>query len=304
MTNIVPGAIWQPIDVGNRSARHKGRGAVAHVAVSESPRLVPWGTPATRGADWHFYLPKEATPNGRFYQFIDLDLQCWSTYQANSTMPAWESQGGVTNADGEPWTENQVEAAAIIYAYLMETEGAPNQLMNNSLPSERGLGYHKLGIDPWRVSGGEIWSGARGKICPGQAKINGLPDILSRANELFHGSPSPAPKPPVHPVRPNPGRFAWNLPHGHYYGNINGPAQSHGGYYASERSYVKNIQEWLIYHGCAAGANPDWQKSTWDDGIWGDPTDQAMRVWHDRYYRGQPYPTQCWEDDYARLAVP
>lgn len=302
MAHIVPGAIWQPIDVGQRAARHKGRGAIAHVAVSESPRLAPWGAPATRGADWHFYLPRNPQPQGRFYQFIDLDLQCWSSGAANPTMPAWEAQGGVHDPEGEPWSDNQLESGAIIYAHLMETEGAPARLMANSLPSERGLGWHKLGVRPWVVPGGEVWSSAYGKICPGRKKIEQMQLILDRAVEIRGGSPSPAVKPAA--PAPNPGRFAWNLPSGHYYGNIAGPARSHGGWNAWEKPYVANIQQWLIYHGCAAGANPDYRASTWDDGIWGDPTDRAMEVWHDRYYRGQPYRAQCWSDDYDRLARP
>ncbi|MDT8915792.1 hypothetical protein [Amycolatopsis sp. PS_44_ISF1] len=100
-----------------------------------------------------------------------------------------------------------------------------------------------------------------------------------------------------------PGVFAWNLPTGHYYGNLRGPAASHGGFYGSERDEVRNIQQWLIYHGCVAGVPASaWATSSWADGKWEGPTDTASRVWHDRFYPGQPYPTQVWRDDYGRLA--
>lgn len=103
----------------------------------------------------------------------------------------------------------------------------------------------------------------------------------------------------------NPGKFSWSLPSGHYYGNIAGPNKSHGGYYADERDEVKNIQQWLIYKGCVSNvASSNWATSGWADGKWENPTDTAMRLWHDRFYPGQPYPTQCWSDDYARLATP
>lgn len=116
------------------------------------------------------------------------------------------------------------------------------------------------------------------------------------------GTPPPPPPPP--PVS-NPGRFAWSLPAGHYYGNIAGPTVSHGGYYASERDEVRNIQQWLIFHSCVSGVASDrWAGSGWADGKWENATDVAMRTWHARYYPNQPYPAQCWNDDYNRLARP
>lgn len=194
MSVIVPGALWAPVDVGNRPARRKGRGFIAHVAVSESKKLVP-GPLNSRPADWTFYFPKEPIDGKhRFFQMIDFDLQCWSSAAGNLTCPAGESQGGVVNPEGEPWTENQMESIAIVYAFGMEHEGWPGQLMPDSRPASRGLGWHRLGIDPWRVPGGEVWSSSRGKICPGDAKIAGMATILARARELRHGSPSPNPE--------------------------------------------------------------------------------------------------------------
>lgn len=347
MANIVPGVLWRPIDVGNRAARRKGRGLVCHVAVSNSLNLVP-GPLASRAADWHFYLPKD----GPAIQYIDLDKQCWSTAAANPTMPAFESQGGVVNADGEPWTENQMNWAARIYRHLHDTEGAPYQLMPNSLAGSRGLGYHRLGIDPWRVAGGEVWSSSRGKICPGSAKIAQLGEILRRASggvtpppaggdtyTVVRGDtlwgvsrkfnvtvqnlrdwnglrsdtlsigqvlrvkpaapvPPPAPIPTGGPVLP-----PWNLPAGHYYGNINGPAQSHGGWNQAEKNVVKVIQQRLIFKGCVDGVPASsWASTGWADGVWEGPTDQAMAEFHRRFYPNQPQPTQCWSDDYAVLA--
>lgn len=308
MTVVVPGALWLPVDVGNRAARRKGRGFIAHVAVSESPRLVP-GPLSTRPADWTFYFPKDPTPTGqRFIQQIDFDLQCWSSVAGNATCPAGESQGGVNNPNGEPWTDNQAESIAIVYAFGMEHEGWPDQLMPDSRPGSRGLGWHRLGIDPWRVSGGELWSSSRGKVCPGDAKIAGMPMILARARELFHGSPSPAPAPAPAPApRTAPPRLRWILPRGHYVGDIKGPARSHGGDprydSAAVIALVRNVQQWLTYHGCVPGVT-NW-RSGWADGRFERPySTDAMTRWHQRFYRNQPFPDQCWSDDYDRLSRP
>jgi hypothetical protein len=194
MTNIVPGALWRPIDVGNRARRVKGRGLIGHVAVSGSTLLLP-GPLSTRAADWTFYLPKEPYPTGeRFAQLIDLDLQCWSSGAGNLTCPAFESQGGLgttAQVNAEPWTGNQVESAATILAHLHVTEGTPLQDMGNSLAGSRGFGVHRYGIDPWRVAGGQVWSSSRGKLCPGDAKVRQIPAIVARAQQIVNGDDMP-----------------------------------------------------------------------------------------------------------------
>lgn len=119
--------------------------------------------------------------------------------------------------------------------------------------------------------------------------------------EVNGGVPVPLPPPP--PAVPS--RFAWPLPAGQYFGNLAGPDASHGGYYASEQGYVRNIQQWLIYHGCVPGIpSAAWAHSGWADGRWEDATDGAMRTWHARFYPNQPQPAQCWIDDYDHLARP
>ncbi|MBP2323317.1 hypothetical protein JOF56_003702 [Kibdelosporangium banguiense] len=132
--------------------------------------------------------------------------------------------------------------------------------------------------------------------------IKGAGDIARVAAKVRGGAPAPVPPPAPAPPH-TPGKFAWNLPAGHYYGNIAGPAKSHGGYYSAERDEVRNIQQWLIYHGCVPGVpSSAWASSGWADGKWEGPTDGAMATWHARFYAGQPFPAQCWRDDYDRLA--
>lgn len=304
MTNIVPGALWAPVDVGKRDARRKGRGVVGHIAVSNQTLLKP-GPITTRPSDWHFYLPKSPYLSGqRFAQLIDLDLQSWSNYNANDDLAAWESEGGVGDDINGRWTENQIEAGAIILAYMNETEGVPIADMVNSLPGSRGFGVHRYGIDPYRVSGGEKWSSVYGKACPTDARFPQRFDIIARAHEIRGGSPSPSPALPPKPVETGrPTLPAWNLPAGHYVGDIKGPARSHGGYYANERPLIEAIQRALIFLNCVPGvARTTWATSSWADGRFERPysTDAAVRF-HNAFYPGQPYPDQIWSDDYAKL---
>jgi hypothetical protein len=173
---LFPGAIWRPIPVSpSRPKRGKGRAVILHVAVSEGASLFPIFS--TTGNDSHLYVRKD----GSVEQYIDLELVAYASIAANANTISVETQGGVTNPDGEPWTAAQVATLARIARWAHDTEGVPLSLMPNSLPASKGIGHHRLGIDPWRVAGGEVWSSSRGKLCPGAAKIAQIPQIITAA---------------------------------------------------------------------------------------------------------------------------
>jgi hypothetical protein len=100
-----------------------------------------------------------------------------------------------------PLTDAQVEANAKILAWAHKEHGVPLKLCPNSRPTSRGLAYHRQGIDgnfgsfrfPGRVSGGEVWTEHRGKVCPGDNRIAQVPEILKRAKALA-AEPRPIPK--------------------------------------------------------------------------------------------------------------
>jgi|SRR5919206_1414540 hypothetical protein len=91
----------------------------------------------------------------------------------------------------------------------------------------------------------------------------------------------------------------WPLPRDHYFGLITGPSQSHGGYYESERSHIKAIQRALIRKGYVPGvSNP---ASGWVDGIYEQPTaDAVSRFQHAEMPNTQFY-GQVWWDDWQKL---
>lgn len=57
-------------------------------------------------------------------------------------------------------------------------EGIPARLIPDTKQGRRGIGYHRQGIDgslpDMRIPGGEVWSLARGKICPGDRRVRTL----------------------------------------------------------------------------------------------------------------------------------
>ena len=175
--SIMPGAVWRPISVpGGLSRRTPGRAIILHVAASEAASLFGFFN-GNGSANSHFYVAK----NGTIEQYVDTAYQSWASMAANKNTISVETQGGVTNPDGEPWTAAQVASLARICAWAHAEEGIPLTIMPNSKPASRGIGYHRLGIKPWVVADGELWSSSTGKLCPGAAKIAQIPAVIAAA---------------------------------------------------------------------------------------------------------------------------
>jgi hypothetical protein len=135
--------------------------------------------------------------DGRIEQSRDTRYQSAANLDGNHRVIAIENEdmgGPFPNWGGDgrrvpPLTDAQVEANARILRWAHETHGIPLQLCPNSKPGSRGLAYHRQGIDgnfgsfeyPGRVAGGEVWTEHFGKVCPGDARIAQLPDILRLA---------------------------------------------------------------------------------------------------------------------------
>jgi hypothetical protein len=217
-------------------------------------------------------------------------------------------------AAGRAWHAGAGSAPWVPHAdgnrYLIGIEAESSGVVDDWTPAQR-TNYPKgvaallkwMHAGPDRVIGHKEWAPGR-KPDPAfwdmdsfRASVAGW--LIAPSGGAGESAPIPAPQPPA--ARAVPSRLAWNLPPGHYYGNKAGPVTSHGGFYAAERPFVQNIQQWLIYHGCVPGVG-NFTSSGWDDGIWEAATDVAMANWHARCYPGQPHPAQCWVDDYARLA--
>jgi hypothetical protein len=87
------------------------------------------------------------------------------------------------------------------------------------------------------------------------------------------------------------------MPANEYFGDMNGPNASHGGYYAIERPDVKAIQQRLITLGYVPGVTLT--TSAWADGYWQAPTTAACQRWQS--HTGANHPGQIWQDDWNLL---
>ncbi len=161
------------------------RGFCLHIAVSNGASLFIYfnqpGNPTS-----HFYVRSTGNTDGMadFEQYVDTKYQAPANLQGNPTLISLETQGGVGDDLNNPWPATMAKRIAWILAECHRIHGIPLIAMPNSLPGSMGVGYHRLGVDPWRVDGGELWSSAYGKVCPGDARIAQVPGIITLARQL------------------------------------------------------------------------------------------------------------------------
>lgn len=185
----MPGAVWRPIpaNVGPRRTI-KVNACIFHVDAGNATTLFGWFSNPSANASSHFYVTKA----GKIEQYMDTDYVAWTSRDGSRRSIGVETQG----RDGETWTAAQVEGCAKIAAWVHRTYGVPLRLMENSRSTTAGLGWHRLGIDGrfpalpsilagrQQRGGGELWSGSRGKSCPGSDRIRQMPEVLKRAKAL------------------------------------------------------------------------------------------------------------------------
>lgn len=105
--------------------------------------------------------------------------------------------------DIEEWTPAQIDSIVLLVAWLCtpeahascpsswtcHREGIPPFLVPDSKPSRRGIAYHQQGCTPNVVRGGELWSSADGKECPGPRRIRQISTtIIPRVQALLASS--------------------------------------------------------------------------------------------------------------------
>jgi hypothetical protein len=188
-----PGAIWKPITAS------KGRRALTvhnrvnlHVAVSEGSSLHSYFN-KTGIPDSHFYVRRDGTVE----QYVDTSMRAFADLEGNDATISIETQG---MGKGQ-WTPQQVESLAQLYAWAVRTHGVARKIASDSKPgkSSQGLSWHRLGIDGnfpssgilagrLQRGGGMHYSQSRGKECPGPDRIQQVPQIFARAEEILDGA--------------------------------------------------------------------------------------------------------------------
>lgn len=144
----------------------------------------------TTGVNSHF----GTGGNGKIYQWVDTAYRSGANMNGNHRIISIENAdigpefGSWNTNDGNAvpaFTPAQIEANAQIIAWACRTHGIPCELIPDSKPGRRGIGYHRQGVPGFMVAGGEAWSSARGKVCPGNRRIAQIPQIIIRAREIL-----------------------------------------------------------------------------------------------------------------------
>lgn len=141
-------------------------GTFSHFGVGEGGDVIQWQDTALRAA---------ANYDGN-YRCISVE-----TADRGGSFPAWD-----TSRDDVPaWTDRQLSSLATLIAWASREHGIPIELVPDSRPGRRGVAFHRQGCDGnypnGRVPNGELWSSARGKVCPGDRRIAQIPTVLDMA---------------------------------------------------------------------------------------------------------------------------
>lgn len=140
-------------------------------------------------------------------QHRDTKFQSAANLNGNHRVIAIENEdhglayGSWNTSDGHSvpaFTDAQCEGLAQLIAKIAKVHNIPIQLVPDSKSTSRGIAYHRQGIDSannfagyaykGRVAGGELWSKATGKVCPGDRRITQLINvIIPRAKEIAGG---------------------------------------------------------------------------------------------------------------------
>src|SRR5699024_1944045 len=180
----MPGAVWRPIARNyTRRVTNKNCVILHTTASAAATSMHGWFNNPSAQSSSHFHVDF----NGRIEQYIDTAYMSWANAAANSRSVTVETQG----SGSESWTADQIQAIVKIIQWARKAHPAiPLRQMNSSSASEKGIGWHQLGVDGNFGSGilrgrnqrggGQVWSSADGKVCPGDKRIQQTPSIIKQ----------------------------------------------------------------------------------------------------------------------------
>lgn len=143
--------------------------------------------------DSHFGVGGPHDPagkDGHVVQWVDTSIRANANRDGSPEIVSIETSDGA-RSPVPPWSEKQLDALVKLGAWVCEKHDIPPVLIDGTKPGTRGIGYHRQGVDKslahvaggwpldqWRVAGGVRWSKSVGKVCPGDARIKQLVNIV------------------------------------------------------------------------------------------------------------------------------
>jgi hypothetical protein len=200
---IVPAPISTPYNLGRSLSTTKLVHDIVcyHTMVGTLAGSLSWSSNVGQ-TYWHFGLNAQGTMRQcqdlRFKSAANLNgnwhvIPIETSDRNESVWPlAWEPR---------PWTQAQLDRLVQLTVWLCKRFNIPPVLIPDTKPGRRGLAYHRQGIDPWRVSGGEKWSNSTGKTCPTDPRIAQINNyIIPKVKAAMNVIPTPPPVPDTDPA--------------------------------------------------------------------------------------------------------
>lgn len=205
MAIVAPASVseWRPLGSRQTESRMLAHDVIGlHTMVGfliSTDRM--WRPDGYAGLESHFGVGGKWGPDvglnldGKVLQWQDLAYQADANLDGNPYVISIETADNA-RAPIQGWTDKQVNAIVRLLNWLCSKEahvqcprswacrisGIPRQLIPNTRPGVRGIGYHRQGITgnyPDRiVPGGVRWSNATGKTCPTDVRIAQIKHII------------------------------------------------------------------------------------------------------------------------------
>lgn len=175
---LVPG-VEHRLLAGKSTTPLDPRWITVHTAVGTLAGTEAWFTPSGRPYS-HFGVGGDGT----IRQWQDLRFRAASDKDGNpySISIECEDRGALfptwSGSTVPMFTARQADALEVLLSWLCHRFGLPKSAIDSSCPHERGIGWHRLGIDPYRRAGCLSWSSAYAKACPGDNRIAQLRDEI------------------------------------------------------------------------------------------------------------------------------
>jgi len=184
---IYPKATWRKVAWAAISrGAVKPTVVVLHSTASEATSQYNYFN-TSKAACSHFHVDRF----GNVEQYIDTaNKSCSETGAGNPYCVSIETQSDLNAKD--PWTAAQETAIVELLQWLNKTHGIP-LVAKTKADKTAGIGWHRLGVNGnfpalpsvlagrTQRGGGDLWSSATGKTCPGDARITQIPGLIARA---------------------------------------------------------------------------------------------------------------------------
>lgn len=149
------------------------------------------------GTESHF----GTSADGDCIQWQDTDFQADANLEGNDDaisienedwgIDGWKGQGPVP-----PFTVKQLNKLVVLCTRICLEHDIPPRELTDSEDASKGIGTHRLGIDPYRKHG-EHYSESYAKSCPGDARIKQVNTIIiPRVQQAVKDAKNPVPKTP------------------------------------------------------------------------------------------------------------